>query len=202
MPKRGLEHRLYSTAQRAHHRIRSSACIRPRSSSVHNTGTSVTAITVAAEHGERLRERERMKQLPFLPGQREHGHEGQHDDRHREEHGPPDQARRLAHGLAHATAVVADRCPAARSARNAFSVTTMPASTSTPMAIAMPARLIRLDVTPAYAHRQERHQHRQRQRQRDDENRPEVQQEDDVRERDEQDLLEERDRSVPSDRDR
>jgi hypothetical protein len=42
--------------------------------------------------------------------------------------------------------------------RNAFSVTTMPASTSTPMAIAMPARLMMFDEMPGVVLPQERQQ--------------------------------------------
>ena len=34
-----------------------------------STGTSVMAMSVAADHGEGLRERQRMEELAFLPGQ-------------------------------------------------------------------------------------------------------------------------------------
>ena len=89
-----------------------------------------------------------MEQLAFLPGEREDRHEGEQDDRHGEEHRTPDQPRRFQHRVAHRGAVAAStrRCSMKR---NAFSVTTMPASTSTPIAIAIPARLMMFDEMPA-----------------------------------------------------
>ena len=47
------------------------------------------------QHRERLGEGERLEQLAFLAGQRKDRHERQQDDRHREEHRPPDQPRRV-----------------------------------------------------------------------------------------------------------
>ena len=49
-----------------------------------------------------------------------------------------------------------------------------------------------LEEMPGVVHAQERHQHRERQRKRDDQDRAEVHQEDDVRQRDERDLLDQR----------
>ena len=52
------------------------------------------------------------------------------------------------------------------------------------------------DEMPGVVHPEERHQHGQRQRNRHDQDRAEVHQEDDVRERDQRDLLDQRVRSV------
>ena len=46
-----------------------------------------------------------MKQLAFLSGQREDRHEGEHDDRHREEDRPADESRRFEHRLPDAPSV-------------------------------------------------------------------------------------------------
>ena len=71
-------------------------------------------------------------------------------------------------------------------------MTTIPASTSTPIAIAIPESDIRFDDDAHEVHEQERHQHRQRQRDRDDQDRAEMREEDDVGERDEDQLLDQR----------
>ena len=46
-----------------------------------------------ADHRERFGEGQRMKELAFLPREREDRDEGEDDDRHREEDGTPDELR-------------------------------------------------------------------------------------------------------------
>ena len=64
-----------------------------------STGTSVTAMTVAASTANVFVKASGMEQLALLSGQREHRDEGQQDDGHGEEDGPADEPRRLEHGL-------------------------------------------------------------------------------------------------------
>ncbi len=143
------------------------------------------------QHGERLGERQRVEEFPFLAGQREDRDEGEQDDRHREEDRSSDQPRRfedrVPHGLPIAwidtttldipervlhddDARVDQHADGDRDARQAHDV--------------------RGDA--GVIHAEEGDEHGQRQRQRHDEDRAEVHQEDDLRKRDERDFLDER----------
>ena len=88
-----------------------------------------------------------MKELALLPGEGKDWNEGQHDNGHREEDGATHQPGGVEHRGRHGTAVMGVH-PTLLDERNAFSVPTMAASTSTPMAIAMPARDMMLEVIP------------------------------------------------------
>ena len=68
----------------------------------------------------------------------------------------------------------------------------MPASTSTPMAMAMPLSDMMFEVMPNCLHQDERNQDRDRQRQRHDQDAAEVPEEDDVGQRHEDDFLDQR----------
>ena len=137
-----LEHRTVERAQHPHHRVVllrvKLAAEQQRAQHRHQRDRDERR----REHGKGLGERQRVKQLAFLSRQREHRDEREQDDRHREEHRASDQPRRLEDGVATPRADRADRRRCCSRKRNAFSVTTMPASTSTPMAMAMPARLM------------------------------------------------------------
>ena len=132
-----------------------------------------------------------MKQLAFLTGQREHGNEGEDDDRHREEHGTSDESRRRLHGACHRGAIprvdgVLLDIPERILGDDNRGIDEHADGDGDPRQ----AHDVRGD--PGVIHRQERHQHRERQRQRDDENRSDVQQKECLHERDEDDFLEQR----------
>ena len=134
-----------------------------------------------------------MKQFPLLPGQREHRHESEDDDRHGEEDRPAD----LLGGEA-----MTSRTRPPPAMRHVFSA-----------CFAMPDDVFRHHDAGIHQHadgdgdagqrhdvrrdaellhQDERDQDRDRQRQRDDEDAAEVPEENDVRERDEDDFLDER----------
>ena len=171
--------------------LAASSCILPPSSSVQSTGTTVTARTVAAMHGKRLREGERLEQLARLARQREHRNERQHDDRHREKHRTTHQPRRFEdcrpHGaaIAHADAAALDLAERILGDHDARVDKHADCDGN-----ACQAHDVRRDAH--VVHREERHQHRERKRQRDDQDRPQVHQEHDVREGDERDFFEQR----------
>ena len=109
-----LEHRLIERAQHAHHRVRrlvvERAAEQQRAEHRHQRHRDDRR----RQHGERLREGQRVKQLALLAGQREHRDEREQDDRHRKEDRPSDQPRRLEHRVATPRRDRADRCRAAR----------------------------------------------------------------------------------------
>ena len=74
----------------------------------------------------------------------------------------------------------------------AFSIITIAASTIAPMAIAMPPRLMMLELMPKRVHGDERHQHAHRQHDDGDQRRADVQQEDDADDGDDDALLDQR----------
>jgi hypothetical protein len=105
-------------------------------------------------------QRHRREQLAFQPLQAQQRHEYQRDD----DDAGGGRHRHLAHRLEHH--VLPRTLPAAPGScrwATTFSTTTTAASTSRPMAIASPPRLIRLADSPAKSHQQEGPQRGQRQ---------------------------------------
>ena len=111
VPQREVEHGPVEPHQRAHHRV---VLLAP-----HPTADQQAAEhrhqrhrqDRRADHRERLRVGQWVEELALLSGEREHGQEGQDDDRQREEDRPPDQARRLEHGLRHAAPIASVHPP-------------------------------------------------------------------------------------------
>ena len=143
------------------------------------------------EHRKRLGEGQRVEQLAFLTGQREHRNEGEQNDRHRKEHGPPDQSRGVANGLPDSVAIGwVDTALLDESERVLRHHDARIDEHANRDGDAGEAHDVGGD--PGVVHAQERHQDGERQRKRDDQDRAEVHQEDHVRQRDERDLLDQR----------
>ena len=148
-------------------------------------------MTVAASTANVLVKAKRVKELAFLAGQREHRNEGEQDDRHREEHGPPDQSRGVPNGLPDSAAVAGvDSALLDESERVLRDDDARIHEHANRDGDAGEAHDVGGD--PGVVHAQERHQDGERQRKGDDQDRPEVHQEDDVRQRHERDLLDQR----------
>ena len=169
----------------------SSACIRPPSSSVQSTGTSVTAMTVAASTANVLVNASGWNSLPSWPVSAKTGTNASRMIAIEKNTGRPDEPRRFEDGAPHRRAIagvdvllleeaervlgdddagVDEHADGDRDAREAHDV--------------------RREA--GVVHAEERRQHGERQRQRDDQDRAEVHQEDDVRERHEDDFFDER----------
>jgi hypothetical protein len=103
--QRRFENRLIELAQHPHHGIRflrvKPATEEERAEDRHQRHSDHGR----GQYGERLGERERMKQLPFLARKREDGDKGQEDDGHREEDRAAHKPRRLQNGLPHTAAI-------------------------------------------------------------------------------------------------
>ena len=143
------------------------------------------------EHGKGLGERQRVKQLALLSGQGKDRDERQQDDRHREEHRAADQPRRLEHGLPHALAIARIDLPLLDEAERVLGDDDAGVDEDADGdGDAGEAHDVRRDA--GVVHPEEGAEHGQRQRNRDDQNRPEVHQEDDVRQRDQEDFFDQR----------
>ena len=143
------------------------------------------------EHGKRLGERERVKQLAFLTRQRKDRNEGEQDDRHREEHGPSHQSCGVANSLPDAVAIAGvDTALLNESERVLRDHDARIHEHADRDGDAGEAHDVGGDA--GVIHAEERHEDGQRQRKGDDQDRSEVQQEDDVRQRDEGNLLDQR----------
>ena len=91
------ERRTVQPAQGAHHRVVLFAVHLPAEQQTAQDRHERHRDDGRREHRKGLGERERVKQLPFLTGQREDGDEREQDDRHRKEHGSADEPRRFEH---------------------------------------------------------------------------------------------------------
>ena len=113
-----------------------------------STGTSVTASTVAASTANVFVNASGWNSLPAWPVSANTGMNASTMIAIEKNTGRP--TRRVDSRTARHTARRSrTSMPLRSTCRNAFSVTTMPASTSTPMAMAMPARLMMFDEMPA-----------------------------------------------------
>ena len=143
------------------------------------------------ENGEGLREGQRVKELPLLAGQREDRHERQHDDRHREEHRPADEMTGLAHRFENGRTVTRVDPLTLDLAEGVLGDDDAGVDEHADGdGDAGQAHDVRRE--PGVVHAEERGEHGERQRQRDDQDRTQVHQEQDVRQRHQQDLLDQR----------
>ena len=132
-----------------------------------------------------------MKQLAFLSGQREDRHEGEQDDRHREEHRPADESCRFEHRLPDAPSVAWIDAALLDVAERVFGHDD-PRVHEHADRDRDPRETHDVRGDAGVIHAQEGQQHRERQRNRDDEDGAQVHQEQHVREGDQRNLLEER----------
>ena len=107
------------------------------------------------------------KSFPSCPVSAKTGHKGEDDDRHREEDGTADLLARVERMTSRSRPRSADACllsPPLRNGGSHFPSCTMAASTSTPIAMAMPESDMMFDVMPNCLHQDERDENRDRQR--------------------------------------
>ena len=143
------------------------------------------------QHRERFGEGERVEQLAFLPGEREHRDEREHDDRHREEHRPPDQPRRLQHGLPD-SASIAWIHPALLDEPEGVLGDHDAGVNQDANGDRNPGQAHDVRRDAGVVHPEKGDEHGQRQRDRHDQDRPDVHQKDDVRQRHEHDFFDQR----------
>ncbi len=191
MPERPAEHRTIDPDEGAHDRVPRLATNRATDQQTTEDGHQRDRQDRRPRHREGLRERQGMEQLALLAGQGEHRDESQDDDRHREkdraahqaggigdrgQHGPA-IARVYAALLYEAEGVLGDNDPRVDQHADGDGD-------------AGQRHDVRAD--PEVAHEQEGGQHRQRQRDRHDQDRPHVEEEQDVHKGDDDRLLDER----------
>ncbi len=132
-----------------------------------------------------------MEQLPFLSRQREDGDEREQDDRHRKKHGAADQPGGRQHRLQDTTAIAGVYPLLLHEPEGVLGDHDARIDEYTDCDCdARQAHDVGRDA--GVVHPEKRDQYRQRQRNRDDEDGAEMHQKDDVRQRHENDLLEER----------
>ena len=191
MRQGGLERRTVEPAQRSHDRV---VFLRvefaPKQQRAQHRD-QCDSDDGGRKHGKRLGERQGVEEFALLSGQGEDRDERQQNDRHRKEHGPADQPRRLEDRFPHAPAIARIDLPLLDEAERVLGYDDAGVHEDTDGdGDAGEAHDVRRNA--GVVHPKERTEHRQRQRDGDDQNRPEMHQEDDVRQRDQEDFFDQR----------
>ena len=191
IPQREVEHGAIQPHQRAHHRV---VLFAPNPAADEETaehGNERHRQDRRPGHGERLGVRERVKQLALLAGEGEHRQERQDDDGEREEDGPAHEPRGVQHRLGDPTAIAGIDAPLLHEAEGVLGHHDAGVHEDADRD-GDPRQRHDVGADSEVPHEEKRRQHRERQRNRDDQHRAEVQKEEDVDDRHDDGLLDQR----------